>query len=97
MASPEGYNERRVEWLSNQVYSAKEKIPFIAISPELAERVGYWLKRKEDLSFSHELYTPRIIEGGLNIIRAHARINGRNKANIQDFEYMEGVLNKFLF
>ncbi len=85
MASANG-SVKRLKVLRELVMEAKMKVPIVEVPGPIAGECGQEINKIKEISHMLRQISPRTIEGALSLIKAHARIAGRNIATKEDLK-----------
>lgn len=93
MANKREDDERRRRMMEILI-KVKQEIPDVEVDNRIAREIGYFVKNIKETSPVREIVTPRLIEGVISCVKARARMSIKDKASMEDLNYVKNVVGR---
>lgn len=83
--------EKRIRYLRNKIVDLKKSNPAVEIPEAICREYGKYIGNLKEFSRLKDMITLRGNEGFSACLKAKARMEGRNKVNMEDFKYVKNI------
>lgn len=87
-------HSKRQKALRKYLIELRQRVPVVTEKGSLRRKAGYYVRTLKEMGRGSDMITPRTLKGAINMMRARARMCGRDQATQKDFEYIKRIMDE---